>query len=329
MASLLAICAGPALALPTCGQVVSGNVTIQQPSDSTVNITQTTNKGIINWNSFSIGSGEAVSFQQPNAGSITLNRVLGTDPSAIFGRLTANGQVILQNPNGVLFARGARVDVGGLVASTLKITDQNFLNGKYVFEQGNGAGSIDVQGSLKGKYVALIAPKVNISSSGSIDTPSGTTALAAGDRVSLDISGDSLLTVSVDAAAASAAINHGGSITADGGQVLISAKSANALMDTVLNVSGVVRAHSINEKNGVIVLDGGDMGVVSVSGTLDASGSGAGQTGGTVKVLGQNVGLFDGTRIDATGDAGGGTVLVGGNLHGAGPEHNAATCGTR
>ena len=322
LTSLLAICAAPALALPTGGQVVSGNVTIQSPSGTSMTVTQSSNKGIVNWNGFSIAPGEAVNYVQPSASSVTLNRVLGNDPSAIFGSLSANGQVFLINPNGVMFAPGAQVNVGGLVASTLGLSDANFLAGQYTFENGNGAGAIDNQGGLNGKYIALIAP--NISNSGSINTNGGTTALAAGDRVSLDISGDGLLAVSVDAAATNASIKHSGSITADGGQVFISAHSANALLDTVLNVSGVVRAHSVSEQNGVIVLDGGNAGVVSVTGSLDASGTGAGQSGGTVKVLGDKVGLFAGASIDVSGDAGGGTALIGGNFHGAGPEANAS-----
>ncbi len=322
LTSLLAICAAPALALPTGGQVVSGNVTIQSPSGTSMTVTQSSNKGIVNWNGFSIAPGEAVNYVQPSASSVTLNRVLGNDPSAIFGSLSANGQVFLINPNGVMFAPGAQVNVGGLVASTLGLSDANFLAGQYTFENGNGAGAIDNQGGLNGKYIALIAP--NISNSGSINTNGGTTALAAGDRVSLDISGDGLLAVSVDAAATNASIKHSGSITADGGQVFISAHSANALLDTVLNVSGVVRAHSVSEQNGVIVLDGGNAGVVSVTGSLDASGTGAGQSGGTVKVLGDKVGLFADASIDVSGDAGGGTALIGGNFHGAGPEANAS-----
>src|SRR5207248_681029 len=97
----------------------------------------------------------------------------------------------------------------------------------------------------------------------------------------------------------------------------------NALLDTVVNNSGVIRAHSLIERNGEIILDGASAGVATNSGTLTASGAAAGTSGGTVKVLGQYVGLLNGSSIDASGDAGGGTVLVGGNFHGHGPEANA------
>src|SRR5581483_9108019 len=136
--------------------------------------------------------------------------------------------------------------------------------------------------------------------------------------------GDGLIRVSVDQAALNASAINAGSIQADGGTVLLTARSANALLDTVVNNSGIIRAHSLVERNGEIVLDGGTAGVVSNSGTLTVAGTDAGTTGGTVKVLGQYAGLFDGSKIDASGDAAGGTVLVGGNFHGAGSERNAS-----
>lgn len=146
----------------------------------------------------------------------------------------------------------------------------------------------------------------------------GTVALAAGNAVTLDLAGDKLLNIKVDQAAVNALVDNGGMIRADGGTVLLSARSATALLDTVINMNGVIQANSLVEKNGVIRLEGGAAGVVSVSGTLEASGMGAGQTGGTVQILGDKIGLFDG-HVNAAGDAGGGTVLVGGDFRGTNP----------
>ncbi len=138
---------GHAVALPTGEQVVAGQVTVSRPTSQMMQIDQGTQKGIINWQGFSIGGSEHVNFTQPSASSVTLNRVMGTDPSAIFGRLTANGQIFLTNPNGVLFARGASVDVGSLFATTLSIQDQDFLAGRYLFSNSGGAGSVVNQGT--------------------------------------------------------------------------------------------------------------------------------------------------------------------------------------
>src|SRR5258708_3143610 len=309
--------------LPTGGSVTAGSAAISSSANK-MQIDQYSQKAILQWDTFSIGSGAWVNFSQPSSSAIALNRVLGNNPSEIFGHLTANGQVFLTNPNGVLFAPSASVDVGGLCATTLSIAHKDFLAGRYNFYNAGGAGSVVNQGNIvtANGYAALAGPQVR--NDGIIIARAGSVALAAGDRVSLDMIGDGLISVSVDQAALNASAINAGRIQADGGNVILTARSANALLDTVVNNSGVIRANSLVQRNGEIIVDGGNAGGVSNSGTLTAAGIGGGTGGGTVKVLGDKVGLFDGTRIDASGDAGGGTVLVGGNFHGAGPEQNAS-----
>ena len=313
-----------AFALPTGGEVAAGQASISRPSSSSLQIDQGTQKAILNWQGFSIGAAESVNFTQPSASAIALNRVLGNNPSEIFGRLSANGQIFLVNPSGVLFGRSASVDVGSLVATTLSISDQDFLAGRYVFSNAGGAGSVINEGSIitANGYTALMGPQV--SNDGLIAARLGSVALAAADRVSLDMVGDGLISVSVDQAALNASAINSGRIEADGGNVLLTARSANALLDTVVNNSGIIRANSLVERNGEIVLDGGSSGITSVIGTLQVAGVDSGTTGGTVKVLGQYVGLFDNANINTSGDAGGGTVLVGGDAHGQGTVPHAS-----
>src|SRR5258708_3252411 len=311
-----------ATVLPTNGQVAAGSATISQPNAQTLQINQTSQNVILNWDSFSISADGTVNFLQPGSSSVALNRVLGGSPSEICGRLTANGQSFLVNPSGVLFGRGASVDVGGLAASTLAIKDSDFLGGRDVFAREGAAGSVVNQGTINapGGYAALIGP--DVANEGLISAGMGSVALAAGDRVTLDMIGDGLIRVQVDQAALGAAAINRGTLAADGGQVIMTARSADALLDTVLNNEGVIRAHSLVERNGSIYLDGGSSGVTSVSGTLDASGRDAGLDCGTVTGLGDKVGLFDNARIDFPGDAGGGTALIGGNFQGQGSERN-------
>src|SRR5438067_8701741 len=311
-----------ATTLPTGGTVAAGSATIST-SGSNMQVTQGSSSAILNWQTFSIGSSAWVNFSQPSSSAIALNRVTGSNPSEIYGRLTANGQVFFTNPNGILFARSAAVDVGNLFATTLSIKDQDFLSGNYNFYNAGNAGSVVNQGVITvNGYAALAAPKVQ--NDGLIIARAGTVALAAGDRVSLDMVGDGPISISVDQAALNAAAINTGTITADGGTVLLTARSANALLDTVVNNTGVIRANSLIERNGEIVLDGGSAGMVKNSGTLQASGRDAGLTGGTIKVLGDRVAIFNGSLIDASGDAGGGTVLIGGDYQGRGPEANAS-----
>ncbi|MFH1872743.1 MAG: filamentous hemagglutinin N-terminal domain-containing protein [Pseudomonadota bacterium] len=310
-------------ALPVGGVVAEGGASISSAAGSTT-INQTSQNVAINWQSFSIGVGEAVQFVQPNSSSIALNRVLGPDPSSILGSLSANGKVFLLNPNGVLFGHGAQVNVGGLVASTLNMSDGDFMAGRYHFA-GNSKATVLNQGTINapGGYVALLGAEVG--NDGIILARLGTVALAAGSGMTLDVAGDGLLNVTVSQGAVDALVQNGGLIQADGGNVLLTAMAAGDLLLSAVNNTGVIRAQTIENHNGTIRLTG-DMqgGTMTIGGTLDVSGSGAGQTGGKVTVTGHHVGLF-GTDIDASGDAGGGTVLIGGDYQGTNPAvQNAA-----
>ncbi|MCK9388536.1 MAG: filamentous hemagglutinin N-terminal domain-containing protein, partial [Sulfuritalea sp.] len=321
-------------ALPTGGQVTVGQAAIST-SGPRMDVTQSTSSAIVNWDSFNIGSQAHVNFAQPSSSAVILNRVLGGGASSIYGRMTANGQVFLTNPQGILFASGAQVDVGGLVASSLGISDANFVAGKYSFEKVGAAGTVENQGSINianGGFVALIAPQV--SNSGTITATGGSIGLAAGDSVNLDFDHDGMLSFQVNLPAAAARADNTGVLVADGGRVVMNAQAKDALLSTVLNNEGVIRARSLETRNGEIWLGGGNSGVVSVTGTLDASnrlpplpqgeGRGEGGVGGTVKVLGDKVGLFDHAKIDVSGVGAGGTALVGGNFQGKGPEQNAS-----
>ncbi len=311
-------------ALPTGEQVVAGSVDFARPDSAVLNINQGSQRAIVNWQSFGSAAGEAINIVQPGRDAVLLNRVVGNDPSHLFGALKANGSVYLINPAGVYFAPGSQVHVGSLVTSTLGMSDADFLAGRSTFARDGAAAGIRNQGDIRadeGGIVAFFAPQID--NAGHISAPGGSVALAAGDRVTLSLSPRGLVNVSVDGATLDAHVSHSGHIEADGGTVLLSARSAGAVMDTVLNVSGVVRARSAVERNGVIVLEGAGSGVVNLAGTLDASGEGTRDTGGTVKVLGERVALAASATIDVTGDAGGGTALVGGNWQGGGSERNA------
>ncbi|WP_217426034.1 two-partner secretion domain-containing protein, partial [Polynucleobacter arcticus] len=321
--ALALFCASLAQAAPVGGVVTSGTASINS-AGSTTTINQSTPKAVIQWQGFNIGAGESVRFNQPSSSSIALNRIMGSDGTRIMGNLSANGRVFLINPNGILFGAGSQVNVGGMVASTLGMTDSNFLAGNYRFA-GNSTASIGNQGNLAtnvdGGYIALLG--ANVSNTGVITARLGTVALAAGNGLTLDVAGDRLLNVSVDQGAVNALVSNGHLIMADGGQVLMTARGASSLLSNAVNNTGLIQAQSINNANGSIVLSAGpDAGVVSVSGKLNASGTRAGQTGGSVQLLGGTVNLTN-ANINVSGDAGGGQALVGGNFIGAGPQPNS------
>lgn len=286
---------GLAHALPEGGAISAGSGSIGQ-GGNTLTVTQNSPRLAINWLSFNIGGGETVRFLQPSAGAIALNRVLGTDGSRILGRIEANGQVFLLNPNGVLFGRGAEVNVGGLVASTLNLSDADFMAGKTAFS-GKG-GSVTNQGALtaaEGGYVALLGGQV--ANEGVIAARLGTVALAAGDKVTLDFAGNRLLNVSIDEATLRGLVANRNLIRADGGLVLLTAQARDAVMAGVVNNSGVIEARTVDNRAGVIRLLG-DMaaGTVQVGGTLDASAPNGGD-GGFIETSAAKVSLHDTARI--------------------------------
>jgi filamentous hemagglutinin family protein len=323
LALSLMMAGASAWAGPVDGVVTAGAATIGGAPGSMV-ITQTSQNAVINWQSFNVAAGESVRFDQPNAHSVALNRVLGSDPSSILGTLSANGKVFLVNPNGILFGNGASINVGGLVASSLSIGDADFMAGRYAFTgAGNGAvtnlGTIDAPGG----YVALLG--AHVSNDGVIAAQLGSVALAAGNAITLDVAGDGLLNVAISEGAVNALVENGGMIQADGGQVLLSARAAGGLLQGGVNNSGVIEARSLQDHNGTIRLLGDTQtGEAQVGGTLDASGLAAGQTGGTVQVLGNTVKLA-GATVDASGDSGGGLVQIGRQFHGDGTTPVART----
>uniref|UniRef100_UPI0032B6007F two-partner secretion domain-containing protein n=1 Tax=Escherichia coli TaxID=562 RepID=UPI0032B6007F len=302
--------------LPTGGQIVAGSGSIQTPSGNQMNIIQNSQNMVANWNSFDIGKGNTVQFYQPNSSAVALNRVVGGGESKIMGNLKANGQVFLVNPNGVLFGKDASVSTSGFVASTRDIKNDDFMNRRYTFSGGQKAGAEIVnQGALTtnaGGYIVLAADKV--SNSGTIRTPGGKTVLAAGERVTLQLDNGGLTSVQVSGDVVNALVENRGLISARNGQVYLTALGQDMLMNTVLNVSGVVEAGGMHRQDGNIVLDGGDSGVVHLSGTLQADNA-SGQ-GGKVVVQGQNILLDKGSSITATGGQGGGEVYVGGGWQG-------------
>ncbi len=301
---------GEVYSLPTGESVVHGDVQVTRPTTQTMQINQGTHKGIVNWQGFSIGGSEHVNITQPSSSASLLNRVIGNNPSEIFGRLTANGQVFLVNNAGVFFAPGASVEVGSLTASTLSITDQNFLNSTYQFFNPGNAGSVVNQGSIvtAGGFTALIGPQVR--NDGIILANSGKIALGAGNRVSLDMIGDGLVSISVDEAAFNASVINTGTLQADGGTVMLKASSANALLDTVINTSGIVRANSLIAVNGEIILDGG--GAVQVAGTVEAIGGAINVSADSLLNVGSTVCCIPTQVVAGTQTIEAGSITVGG-----------------
>ncbi len=317
------------------------------------NINQSSTRAVINWQGFSVGRQETVNFNQPSAAAATLNRVTGNERSVINGAINANGQVFIVNSAGILFGGGAQVNVGGLVASTLNITDQNFMAGNYMFEgstrDGVTPGSVINRGHLHargGGYISLLGHTVV--NDGVITATLGTVAMASGEKITLNFGGDSLVDATIDTGTFNALVANHRLTKANGGTVIMTAKAADQVLSAQVNNSGIIEARSMSALKGgqgeasvgriELVASGGSANVsgklvassrgmanggkvtilakggsASVSGKIDTSSAKA--SGGSVTVTGTAVDLMP-TAVIAANGATGGTILIGGDRHG-------------
>lgn len=318
-----------ALANPVGPTVVNGAATVVN-NGNTMTVTNTPG-AILNWQQFNIGQGQVTQFNQQSAQSSVLNRVVGPDSSQILGTLRSNGRVFLVNPNGIMFGAGSVLDVNGLIASTLNITNTDFLLNRMNFNGSNTGASVVNQGTITtpfGGSVYLIGN--NVTNEGVITTPQGQVVLAAGNSVSMV----NTVTphVSVTVTAGGEAINLG-QVTAEGGSIniygalvqqqgIVSAGSATVDAQGNIVLSATQSANlaqgssttASGAKGGNITIQSGAAGSTTVAGTVDATGSNG--AGGNIQVLGNTVALTDTARLDASGTTGGGAILVGGDYQG-------------
>ncbi|WP_298923250.1 filamentous hemagglutinin N-terminal domain-containing protein [uncultured Ramlibacter sp.] len=307
IAAIALACSGAALAqLPTAPTVVHGQASVQR-AGNVLTITNTPG-AILHWQGFSVGAGETARFNQQSAASSVLNRVTGQDPSLILGSLQSNGKVFLLNPNGVLFGAGSRVDVNGLVASSLAMTNADFLAGRLNFSGNGSEGRVASQGEIRtpqGGRILLIAPQVD--NSGLLHAPGGEVVLAAGRSVRLADSSNPDLHVVVSAPQ-DQALNLG-QIVAGGGNVgiyggLVSQRGLVNADSAVLGAGGKI----VFKASGDLLLEAGS----KTSATGDSKG-------GSIHLLGERVALRGNAQVDASGRSGGGTVLAGGDYQGGNP----------
>lgn len=324
----------PAYALPQGPNIVAGQVAISQPAAGRMNVTAS-NGAIINWNKFSIGAGETTRFIQPSASSAVLNRVVGGNVSQLLGQLQANGRVFLINSNGIVIGNGARIDTNGFLASTLDITDSDFLAGKLRFFATPESGSIVNRGTIvtsAGGQVILLAP--NIENSGLIETPGGELLLAAGRKI--ELANPHLDSVTFEVQAPTDSVLNLGKLIADNGAISVFAGT--------LKNGGEVRANRIAQgADGSVYLSasselelqaggsvrsdgfaGGSIRIDSAAGTARIAGAisarGDDGKGGDILVTGNRIALESGALVDVSGAKGGGQIRVGGDFQGRNPD---------
>ncbi|MEQ8791055.1 MAG: filamentous hemagglutinin N-terminal domain-containing protein [Pirellulaceae bacterium] len=336
--------AGVASANPFGGSVVAGSANISA-SGNTVTITQGTDRAVINWQGFSISPGELTQFLQPGANSAILNRVTGGNPSALLGTMQSNGQIFLINPNGILIGPNAHINVGGLTASTLDISNQQFMQGGDLVFSGNSNASVVNYGTVRALEGNIFLIGSSVENHGLLQARNGTVGLAAGQTVKLvDSARPHLVVTASSSSLSNVGVLNAGTIEAISAELAANGGNVYAL---AINNTGVVRATGSLTRNGRVLLtapggkiansgdliannadgSGGEVridavagaasvgashgGLANVSGRIDVSGV----SGGSVQILGDVVSLTS-ASIDASGINGGGQVNIGGSYQG-------------
>jgi len=302
-----------ALANPSGATIVNGIVSFNQPDTSTLNITNSPG-AIINWQQFNIGTNEITRFIQQNSTSAVLNHITSQNPSEILGTLSSNGRVFLINSNGIVFGKNSMIDTAGFVASTLNISNEDFLNNRLHFEDLANNAEILNQGFIHTSNdgeVILVAP--HVSNEGAISVDQGKLLLAAGQSVTIDSLNYDNIEFEVQAPANN--VVNIGKLMSDGGSIGVFAGS--------IQNSGTVSA------NAITVDDAGTIRLVAQGDNTqnDATIQATSDTGngGHIEILGDRVGLFGATTVDVSGDSGGGEALVGGDYQGSGDTRTAST----
>jgi filamentous hemagglutinin family protein len=302
---------------PTGGVVVGGSGTITQSGNNTV-INQASSRLALNWQTFNVGANESVLFNQPSRSAVALNRILDQNPSQIFGRINSNGQIFLINTHGIIFGATAQMNVGGLLASTLDLTPNDFLAGHYNLNAiGPAAGVVNhgVIQAASGGSVSLVGGSVL--NDGLIFANYGKINLDGADHATLDFDGNGLINIQITGElkqrldAKEAAVTNKGKLSAEDGTVVLQAAATKDLFTQLVNNSGVIDASGISTDGGVVrlVASGGN---TENSGTINTSG----KHGGRVELLSDKDVMVTGGTLDASGTQGGGAIRVGGGVRG-------------
>ena len=315
-ASISSVAAADTLNTSSSPTVVAGDATYSVNEAGTVRtITQTTDRVFLDWVDLSVGENETLQFIQPDALSIALNRVTGTTQTIIDGTIEANGRVWILNPNGIFISPTGQVTASGFLASTGSISSTDFMAGGDQFSIGGvSSASVENAGSIATELGYTILHGASITNEGQISATLGAVLLASGNDLSISFDEGNLISYAVSnestLAASFQGIKNTGTITADGGLIALSMASALDAIHGVINAEGLLQANSVEERNGTIILDAGDHGDVTITGTVTVAGLEADEVGGSIEASGTLITLADTAEVIADGGAGGGSISI-------------------
>lgn len=272
---------------------------------------------IVHWDKFSIGKGSCVRFAQADATSAILNRVVGFSESKINGSLLSNGKVFLINKNGVVIGPHGHIETAGFVGSTLDLVNEDFLKGKELLFKGDSGKKVVNLGTIIAKEGDVVLIGQHVDNQGSIRAPQGHVLLGCGQEILLQPKGEEHIFIRLPVSASeeepqSSVLEHSGTIET----LVAELKCGVTPFTKAIKSSGKIDALAIHEEGGKVFLVA-ENGRVDISGQIVAK---QGEYGGNIQLLGKEVYLLDGADIEASGNKGGGEILVGGDFQGKNPK---------
>ncbi|MDX1920787.1 MAG: filamentous hemagglutinin N-terminal domain-containing protein, partial [Candidatus Caenarcaniphilales bacterium] len=317
--------------LPNGYKTVTGDVNFERGNNN-LNVNSRSSHAIVEYEAFNVGVDATVNFNLPNSRSAILNRVTGPNASEIYGQINSNGKVFLINPNGVIFGPGSTVNVASLFASTLNITDKNFLDEKFQFYQAGDPAMILNKGVIKvqeGGSVALLGGAIR--NEGSIEASSGSINLVAGKSVTVHVDNNLVTSVEVNESLQQAikdvraAVENLGYLSAQAKLVRLQAELTSKLYELSVNNEGIIIADGLKSSGGSVELiskSSDNTSVTRNTGTISSQSHDG--LGGKVSILGDRVILENEASVDAFGSLGGGEIRIGGDYQGGNPNYNNA-----
>ena len=261
MVAMGSLIACQAMAAPEGASVELGDVKIHDEGGKAVTVEQFSERALIKWKSFDTKKDESISFKQPGASSVAVNVIHSGSPTKFLGSLDANGQIVLINTNGIVFGKSARVDVAGLVATTLDLDRESFSEkgGPLHFRAGenfNPEAGIVNRGVItvaEAGLVGFVSPSVQ--NNGVIEATLGTVHLASGDEFTVDMAGDGLVSLSLNNELKKQLVSNAGEINAKGGRIYLTAAVGKEIVDEVINMKGIANADIVELRQGVIHIE--------------------------------------------------------------------------
>lgn len=277
-----------AYAAPEGFELISGQASPPQINAQGQIQIQSTQDSVVHWNSFSLNPQEVLIFDQAQETSSILNRVVGSDPSEILGKIQSNGMVYLINQNGILIGPSGVIETAGFLASTLDVLTQDFFTKNTLEFFSENPGSIINLGTISCPVGQITLLAKSIENQGEIN---GSLQAVACAKATLQIDNQRVF------------IQTNQELSTENLQLLNTSIQKNPYAHAIKH-SGRITANTLGTQEGRVYLFAQE---TEITGNVEAA---------DIQLLGKEVLLKEQAIIDASSDTQGGRILIGGGYKG-------------